>query len=316
MPVNTPFKILFMGTSDFAVPALKALHKAGYLICLVVTQPDRPAGRGLALKASPVKQTAVELGLNVFQPEKIKFPESVEMLKSHQPDVTVVAAYGQILPLAVLQIPKIANLNIHGSILPKYRGAAPIHYAVMAGETETGVTIMYMGEKMDDGDMLLVKKTPIGPDESTGDVHDRLAILGAEGIVEALALLAENKAPRIPQDHSQATFSPSIKKEKCRVLWSRSAHEVANQIRGLAPWPVAETQWGEISLRLYSAKALEGTVSTNPGEVVSISKEGVEVAAGKGKVLLKEIQPPGKKRMGAYEFTLGHPNFKVGERLS
>jgi methionyl-tRNA formyltransferase len=212
-------------------------------------------------------------------------------------------------------VPKVTNLNIHGSILPKYRGAAPIHYAVMAGETETGVTIMYMGEKLDDGDMLLVKKTPIGPDECTGDVHDRLAILGAEGIVEALALLAENKAPRIPQDHSLATFSPSIKREKCRVQWEKSAPEVVNQIRGLAPWPVAETQWGEMPLRLFSAKALDGTVSTTPGEVLAVGKEGVEVASGKGRVLLKEIQPPGKKRMGAFEFTLGHPNFKPGERL-
>jgi methionyl-tRNA formyltransferase len=313
--LKPPLKILFMGTSDFAVPALKALHGAGYPLTLVVTQPDRPAGRGLELKASPVKKTAVELGLEVFQPEKIKFPESVEMLKSHPPDVTVVAAYGQILPLSVLRVPKVTNLNIHGSILPKYRGAAPIHYAVMAGETETGVTIMYMGEKLDDGDMLLVKKTPIGPDECTGDVHDRLAILGAEGIVEALALLAENKAPRIPQDHSLATFSPSIKREKCRVQWEKSAPEVVNQIRGLAPWPVAETQWGEMPLRLFSAKALDGTVSTTPGEVLAVGKEGVEVASGKGRVLLKEIQPPGKKRMGAFEFTLGHPNFKPGERL-
>ena len=158
-----------MGTSDFAVPALKALHGAGYPITLVVTQPDRPAGRGLELKASPVKKAAVELGLDLFQPEKIKFPESVEILKSHPPDVTVVAAYGQIFPLSVLQVPQVTSLNIHGSILPKYRGAAPIHYAVMAGETETGVTIMYMGEKLDDGDMILVKKTPIGPDETTGE---------------------------------------------------------------------------------------------------------------------------------------------------
>jgi methionyl-tRNA formyltransferase len=185
----------------------------------------------------------------------------------------------------------------------------------MAGETETGVTIMYMGEKMDDGDMLLVKKTPIGPDETTGDVHDRLALLGAEGIVEALALLAENRAPRFPQDHAQATFSPSIKKEKCRVLWDKSAVDVANQIRGLSPWPVAETQWGDMSLRLFTAKAFEGNVTTIPGEVLAIGKDGVEVAAGKGRVLLREIQPPGKKRMGAFEFTLGHPNFKAGERL-
>ncbi|HJT23397.1 MAG TPA: methionyl-tRNA formyltransferase, partial [bacterium] len=186
--MKQPFRILFMGTSDFAVPALQALYSAGYSISLVVTQPDRPAGRGLELKPSPVKKKAVELGLPVYQPEKVKTPDAIETLRKSEPDVTVVAAYGQILPSSVLQIPRIACLNIHGSILPKYRGAAPIHYAIIAGEEETGVTIMYMNEKMDEGDMLLVKKTPIGAEETTGEVHDRLAQLGAEGLMEALKL--------------------------------------------------------------------------------------------------------------------------------
>lgn len=313
--MEQPFRILFMGTSDFAVPTLKALHGAGYPICLVVTQPDRPAGRGLDLKPSPVKSAAVELGLPLYQPEKVRFPEAVETLKAQQPDLTVVAAYGQILPPSVLQIPKVTALNIHGSILPKYRGAAPIHYAVMAGEKETGVTIMYMNEKLDEGDMLLVKKTPIHPEETTGDVHDRLASLGAEGLLEALRLLSEGKAPRIPQDHSQATFSPSIKKEQCRVRWEISAREAVDQIRGLAPWPVAETYWKGIPLRLYKALELDGE-NGNPGEIVRVSKEGIEVSTGKGRVLLKELQPPGKKRMGAYDFTLGHPDFKLGERFT
>ncbi|HXL73575.1 MAG TPA: methionyl-tRNA formyltransferase, partial [bacterium] len=177
--MSQPFRILFMGTSDFAVPALQALHQNQYEIALVVTQPDRPAGRGLELKAAPVKKTALDLGLEIYQPEKIKSPEAVEKLQALKPDVTVVVAYGQILPPSVLQVAKTACLNIHGSILPKYRGAAPIHYAVMAGEKETGVTIMYMNEKMDEGDILLIKKTPIGPEETTGEVHDRLAVLGA-----------------------------------------------------------------------------------------------------------------------------------------
>src|SRR5579885_2241737 len=215
--MNRPLRILFMGTSDFAVPALQALHSAGYDLPLVVTQPDKPAGRGLELKASPVKKKALELSLEVFQPEKVKTPESVQRLQSLAPDVTVVAAYGQILPPSVLQIPKTACLNIHGSLLPRYRGAAPIHYAVMAGEPETGVTIMHMNEKMDEGDMLLAKKTPIGPAETTGEVHDRLARLGAEGLLEALALLEQGKAPRVPQDHSKATYAPSLKREQCRI---------------------------------------------------------------------------------------------------
>ncbi len=186
--MNTHFKILFMGTSDFAVPALSALRGAGYPVCLVVTQPDRPAGRGLGLKASPLKIAAEGLGLAVFQPEKLRHPEALEILKSHQPDVTVVAAYGQILPLAVLQVARVTSLNIHGSILPKYRGAAPIHYAVMAGEKETGVTIMYMNEKLDEGDMLLTKKTPIGPEETTGEVHDRLSQLGVGQFQKAVGI--------------------------------------------------------------------------------------------------------------------------------
>lgn len=189
-----------MGTSDFAVPSLEALHFAGHPVVLVVTQPDKPAGRGLELKESPVKKKAAQLGLPLFQPEKIRTPEVVEILQKTQADIAVVAAYGQILPSAVLQIPKVACLNIHGSILPKYRGAAPIHYAVMAGEKETGVTLIYMNEKMDEGDILLAKTTPIGPEETTGEVHDRLAKLGSQGLLEALKLLGQGKASRMPRN--------------------------------------------------------------------------------------------------------------------
>lgn len=312
--MNKPWRILFMGTSDFAVPALQALHSAGYALPLVVTQPDRPAGRGLELKPSPVKQKALELGLEVFQPEKIKFPEAVETLRKAEPDVEVVAAYGQILPASVLHIPKTASLNIHGSILPKYRGAAPIHYAVMNGETETGVTVMYMNEKMDEGDALLVKKTPIGLEETTGEVHDRLAQLGAVGIVEALKLLQEGKAPRIQQDHSKATYAPSLKREQCRISWARPARDIVNQVRGLSPWPAAETSWNGMELKVHKA-ALDNRAG-KPGEVLEIGKEGVWVGADNESVRLIEIQPPGKKKMTAHDFTLGHPGFKPGVILS
>ncbi len=305
-----------MGTSDFAVPALQALRQNGFEVPLVVTQPDRPAGRGLELKASPVKKAALELGLEVFQPEKIKTPEAIEKLQTTQPDVTVVAAYGQILPSAVLQIPKVACLNIHGSILPKYRGAAPIHYAIMNGDAETGVTLMYMNEKMDEGDALLVEKTPIGADETTGQVHDRLAQLGAKGLLKALDLLKQGQAPRVPQDHSKATYSPSLKREQCRLCWSDPAKKVVDQVRGLQPWPIAETKWNGMDLKIHSAVVAAGQGRHKAGEVLSVSKDGVLVAAGEGQVLLKEIQPPGKKRMNAYDFTLGHAQFKPGELLS
>src|SRR5581483_9273183 len=227
--MSDAFRILFMGTSDFAVPALDALRLAGYPIVLVVTQPDKPAGRGLELKASPVKNRAVELGLPVFQPEKIRTPEAIETLRKTEADVAVVAAYGQILPAAVLQMPKTACLNIHGSILPKYRGAAPIHYAVMNGDTETGVTIMYMNEKMDEGDVLLVKTTPIGPEETTGDIHDRLARIGSHGLLEAVKLLGQGNAPRIPQDPSKASYAPSIRREFCHLEWSAPASRIHNR---------------------------------------------------------------------------------------
>ncbi len=314
--MSQSLRVLFMGTSDFAVPALKALHENGYEVVLVVTQPDRPAGRGLELKASPVKKAAWELGLPIFQPEKAKAPEAVEKLASTMPDVAVVAAYGQILPLSVLQIPKLACLNIHGSILPKYRGAAPIHYALMKGDKETGVTVMYMNEKMDEGDILLVEKTPVGPEETTGQVHDRLAQLGSAGLLKALDLLKTGQAPRVPQDAAKATYSPSIKREQGRLQWTGSAAEVVNKVRGLQPWPVAETKWNEMELPIHSAVVAVGEGKHKAGEVLSVSKDGVLVAAGEGQVLLKEIQPPGKKRMGAYDFNLGHAQFKPGEHLS
>jgi methionyl-tRNA formyltransferase len=311
-----PLRILFVGTSDFAVPALKALQSAGYSIPLVVTQPDRPAGRGLELKASPLKKAARELGLEVFQPEKIRAAEALGRLHPLDVDVTVVAAYGQILPPDLLKLPKMACLNIHGSLLPKYRGAAPIHYAVMAGEKETGVTIMYMNEKMDEGDVLLVKKTPIGEEETTGDVHDRLARLGAEGLLEALEQLKQGNAPRIPQDHSKATYAPSLKKEQCLVQWNRPAREIVNQVRGLSPWPVAETRWKDMTLKLFSARVAGDSRSGKPGEVLLMDKRGVSVGTGQGAVVIEEVQPPGKKKMGAFGFTLGHPDFKPGEILS
>jgi len=315
-----------MGTSDFAVPALRALAGASYPILSVVTQPDRPAGRGLELKASPVKQEALALSLPVFQPEKIKAPESVEFLRNLRPDVMVVAAYGQILPKAVLEIPRVACLNIHGSLLPKWRGAAPIHYALMNGDGETGVTIMYMNEKMDEGDILLMEKTAVGPLETTGQLHERLAQMGAQALVKALELLSDGKAGRTPQDGSQATYAPSLKREQCKIRWDRRAGQVVNQIRGLSPWPCAETQWGGKQLRVFQAEAVSGAGATPgqvplagqvppPGQVLSIEKEGITVAALDGRVLMKEVQPPGKRRMSAYDFTLGHPDFKTGEQL-
>lgn len=311
-----PFKVVFMGTSDFAVPALKALRTDSVSLLSVITQPDRPAGRGLSLKASPVKQAAAEMGVPVFQPEKIKAPEAVEFLKKLKPDVMIVAAYGQILPLAVLQIPSVACLNIHGSLLPKYRGAAPIHYAILHGETESGVTLIYMNEKMDEGDILLSEKITIGPTENTGRLHDRMAELGAQSLLKALDLLARGEAERTPQEAAQATYAPSLKREQCKIQWNADALRIVNQVRGLSPWPGAETQWNGKPLKVFAAQvaSTEGT-SRAPGEVLSVQKEGITVAGLEGRILLKEVQPAGKRRMSAHDFTLGHPDFKIGEKL-
>ncbi len=301
------------------MPILKALRFSSDLIALVVTQPDRPAGRGLELRASPVKTEALKLGLSIFQPEKIKEPEAVENIKQLNPDLLIVAAYGQILPKTVLEIPKIACLNIHGSLLPKYRGAAPIHYAVMAGETETGVTVIYMNEKMDEGDILLSEKIPVGADETTGRLHDRLSELGAKAILKSIELLAQGKAKRIPQEVSQATYAPSLKREQCKIQWDKTSAQIVNQVRGLSPWPSAETGWNGKQLKVFAAQiaAAEGSGKAPlTGQVLSIEKEGITVAALQGRVLLKEVQPPGKRRMSAYDFSLGHPDFKIGETLA
>jgi methionyl-tRNA formyltransferase len=250
----------------------------------------------------------------VFQPEKVRQPEALERLKSLSPDLILVAAYGQILPKALLDMPRVACLNVHGSILPRWRGAAPIHYAVMAGDAETGVTIMHMNEKMDEGDVILAKTTPIGPEETTGVLHDRLALLGASALREALDLLREGKAIRTAQDPSQATYAPSLKKEHCRVDWKQPARKVADKIRGLDPWPSAECSWSGADVKLFGARRAEGNGA--PGEILSIGPEGVRVAALEDAVLISEIQPPGKRRMTVQEFSLGHPEFQKGKVLS
>jgi len=310
-------KTIFMGTSEFAVASLHSLLSPGYEVVAVVTQPDRPAGRGLALKASPVKETALKTGLRVLQPERMKEPGSVEALAALRPDLMVVVAYGQILPPAVLALPRMACLNVHASLLPKFRGAAPIHAAILEGETETGVTLMHMNEKMDEGDLILSRSTPIGPDETVGELHDRLAVIGASALMEALVLIAQGRATRTPQDPARATYAPSLKRERCRMDWTRTARELHDQVRGLSPWPVAETQFKGGQLRIFRSRFLqEGDPHGVAGTIQSVTKEGIVVAAGRDALLLTEVQVAGKKRMGAYELTLGHPDLVPGAVLT
>lgn len=246
-------RIIFMGTPEFAVPSLKALYTSGHEIAAVVTQPDRPKGRGHKLTPPPVKLAAQEAGLHVYQPVRIRDPEFIDTLKRVSPQLIAVVAFGQILPKDILELPVYGCINVHASILPKYRGAAPIHWAVINGETETGVTIMQMDEGLDSGDIILSEKIPVSPEDTTGTVHDKLAGLGAQLLVKAVQLISEGRAERIPQDHGAATYAPLLNKDTEKIDWAKSAVEICNLVRGLNPWPGAYTLLRDKILKIWQA---------------------------------------------------------------
>lgn len=313
-------RIVFMGTPDFAVASLEAIVAAGHDVAAVVTQPDRPRGRGGRLQASPVKQAAVAHGLPVLQPVRVRRPAAVAELAALDADCFVVVAFGQILPPAVLDLPRYGCINVHASLLPAYRGAAPIHWAVMNGETETGITTMWMDEGLDTGDMLLRTTTPIGPDETTGDLHDRLAVAGARLLVESLRLVADGQAPREPQDDALATYASLLLPEHELIDWSRPAQAVHDQVRGMCPWPGAYTQTADGRLKVWRT-ALGGGGSgvggsdaggpadsrpVVPGTVVSVEGTGIWVQCGDGPVCLTEVQPQNKRAMAASAFANGY----------
>lgn len=300
-------RILFMGTPDFAVPALQALVRGGWPVIGVVTQPDRPRGRGRVTAPPPVKVIAEGLGLPVFQPEKIRTPGFLDTFRIIAPDLVVVAAFGQILPGEIIHGPKGGCINIHPSLLPKYRGAAPIQRTLICGEEMTGVTIMRMDEGVDSGDILLQQETPIGPEETFGELHDRLANMGADLLLIALAMLqTETLQPR-PQDHRLATPAPRIGREECRIRWEKDCREIVSLIRGLSPIPCAFTFFGGKQLKIFTAAAEQATVAKAPGTVIGETAGVLRVAAGKGYVLLKEVQFEGKKRMAIRDFFRGCP---------
>lgn len=303
-------KIVYMGTPDFAVPALRALAEK-HEVAAVFTQPDKPVGRKQILTPPDVKVCAQELDIPVCQPASMKTPEALELLKSFAPDVIVVAAYGQILPQAVLDVPKYGCVNIHGSLLPKYRGAAPIQQAVLNGDSVTGVTTMLMDAGLDTGDILLVKETPIGENETSAELFDRLSVLGGELIIETLAALENGTVDPKKQDESLATHTSKIDKSLCPVDFSRSALQIHNQIRGLYSWPVATAQIGGKRVKIHRAKIAEG--SGRAGEILSVKP--LVIACGEGAIELSELQPEGKKKMTAEAFAAGH-KLKIGEILS
>ncbi|MDQ0285783.1 methionyl-tRNA formyltransferase [Desulfofundulus luciae] len=301
-------RVVFMGTPGFAVPALKALVGAGYPVVGVVTQPDRPKGRGKKIQPSPVKQAALHMGLPVLQPVRVRDAAFVEQLKQLGPEVIVVAAFGQILPPSILHLPPRGCINIHASLLPRYRGAAPIHRAIMNGERETGVTIMLMDEGLDTGDILLQQAVVINEADNAGAIHDRLAQLGAELLLQTLNLLKQGRLHPRPQEDSLATYAPPLTREDEIIDWERPARDLYNQIRGLDPWPGARTWWGEKVLKVWRAGVKEEAAPKGalPGQVIAAGEELV-VATGRGCLSLQEVQLQGGRRLPVAEFLRGHP---------
>jgi methionyl-tRNA formyltransferase len=298
-------RTVFMGTPEFALPTLEGLLAAGLPVIAVYTQPDRPSGRGKQLTPPPVKQLATAHGIPLFQPLKLRLPEVVAELQALAPDLIVVVAYGQILPKSVLDIPRYGCINVHASLLPKYRGAAPINHAIMAGESETGVTTMYMDVGLDTGDMLVKRTTKIAPDETAGELHDRLAQLGRETMLATLERLCAGTLVREKQDDALTCYAPLLRKEQGLIDWSRSAIELHNQVRGLDPWPGAYTLLAGDPLKLARTRPLQEIHAAAPGTVLGADADGLRIACGTGVLRVGELQLPGRKRLPAAEFLRG-----------
>ncbi len=306
-------RTVFMGTPEFALPTLEGLIAAGVDLCAVYTQPDRPKGRGKKLTPPPVKELARQHGIPVHQPARLRDPAAVEQLRTLAPDLIVVVAYGQILPKSVLDIPRYGCINVHASLLPRYRGAAPINRAVIDGEAMTGVTTMYMDVGLDTGDMLVKLSLPIGPQETAGQLHGRLAVLGREAMEETLRRLCAGTLERIPQDDEQSNYAPMLKKEEGRIDWSQSAEQIHNQVRGLDPWPGAYSVLNGETLKMAGTTP-EPDDGAAPGTIVEASAKGVCIACGQGVLRVRELQLPGKKRLAAADFLRGYA-LPAGTRL-
>ncbi len=301
-------RLVFMGTPDFASRSLAALIDAGHEIAGVFTQPDKPGGRGMSTLYSPVKALALEKGLPVLQPESMRTGEAAETLRALAPELLVVVAYGKLLPDDVLAIPPLGAVNVHGSLLPKYRGAAPIQWAVLNGDAETGVSTMYLAHDMDAGDVIYADKTAIGEYETAGELFDRLAELGAALLVRTLRDIESGAAPRTPQDGSQASYVKQLDRSMSPVDWTKTPREIVKHICGLDPWPGATAVIDGAQLKLWRAEYTESSTGRTPGSVVAAGRAGIEIACGGGKTLMiTELQPAGKKRMSAADWLLGHP---------
>jgi methionyl-tRNA formyltransferase len=298
-------RVVFMGTPDIAATCLKKIIGDGFEVVGVYTQPDRPKGRGMKMVYSPVKEVALAHDLPVYQPENFREDETVQQLRDLQPDVVAVVAYGRILPQRVLDIPQKGCINIHASILPSYRGSAPYQWAVLDGCKETGVTAMYLCREMDAGDMIDVAKTPIGENETAGELLDRLAVLGADLLSKTLSRMAQGNVEATAQDHAKATYAPMLDKTMCPIDWNKTAQQVHDHVRGLHPWPVATAEIGGTKFKIHSTVVTDG--SGEPGKLLALTKTGLVVACGEGAVEIRSLQAEGGKRMAAPDYFRGHP---------
>lgn len=299
-------KVIFMGTPEFAVPTLKKLHENGHEIQLVVTQPDKPSGRGKKLKKSEVKEAAEQLGLPVFQPDKIKKQENIQVLKQYNPDVIVVVAYGQLLSREILELPKYGCINVHASLLPNLRGAAPLNWSIINGEKKTGVTTMKMDVGLDTGDMLLKTEVEITENMNVGELHDILMHKGADLLIETLDKLGKNEIVPEKQDDSLFDYAPMFNNENRKIDWNAEAKSIHNLIRGLSPWPTAYFIMEGKSVKVYEASYTDEKTDYSPGYVIKAENDGIYVAAGNGTVIIKEIQMPGKKKMKVDAYLRGN----------
>ena len=300
--------VVFMGTPDIAATCLEKILADGFNVVAVYTQPDRPKGRGMKMVYSPVKEVALKHGLPVYQPEYFRDDAVVEEFASLKPDIAAVVAYGRILPQRVLDIPSKGCINIHASVLPKYRGSAPYQWAVLDGLRETGVTAMYLCREMDAGDIIDVSKTPIGENETAGELLDRLAVLGADLLSKTLTRFEAGEVEAVPQNPEEVCYAPMLDKSICPIDWTKTAREVHNKVRGLHPWPVAITELGGKKMKIHQTVVVEETTSKAPGEVVELNKKGLRIACGDGTVIeIRQLQAEGGKRMAAPDYFRGHP---------
>lgn len=301
-------RIVYMGTPDFAAVSLKKLVDEGFDVVGVFTQPDKPKGRGMKLFPCETKQVAQGCGLPVYQPEKLRDGTAMDLLRQLAPDILVVVAYGRILPKEMLELPQYGAINVHGSLLPKYRGSAPIQRAVLSGEKITGVSTMYLEEEMDAGDVIYQSETEIGEFETSAELFDRLAVMGADLLVKTLRDIQAGTAPRIPQDPSSVTFAPPLDKAECPIDWNKTPREIVKHICGMETWPVATAQIAGETFKIHAAEYTDTYTQKAPGSIVSAGKHGIEIACADGAtVRITQLQAPGKKRMKAADYLLGHP---------